>query len=79
MGNSEGTTGEEIGRPEPWGEGRYQMPGQSVYESVRTPPGTVPNADKRTSTPVTRKDYESSETASSSSKDESESPGGDAG
>ena len=79
MGKSEGTTGEAIGRPEPWGEGRYQKPGQSLNESVRTPPGSVPNADKRPSTPVTRKDYESSETASSAPKDESESPGGDAG
>ena len=37
MGNSEGTTGEDIGRPGPWGEGRNQKPGQSVDESVRTP------------------------------------------
>ena len=78
MGNSEGTTGEDIGRPEPWGEGRYQKPGQSVDESVRTPPGSVPDADKRPSTPVTRRDYESPETASPS-KDKSESPGSDAG
>ena len=78
MGNSEGVTGEDIGRPGPWGESRYQNPAQSVDESVRTPPGSVPNADKRPSTPVTRKDYESSETAPPS-QDESESPGGDAG
>jgi hypothetical protein len=78
MGKSEGTTGEDIGRPGPWGEGRYQEPGKSVDESVRTPPGKVPNADKRPSTPVTPKDYESSETASPS-KDKSELPGGDAG
>jgi hypothetical protein len=78
MGNSEGTTGEDIGRPGPWGEGRYQRPAQSVDESVRTPPGSVPNADKRPSTPVTRKDYESSGTATPS-KDEAELPGGDAG
>jgi hypothetical protein len=78
MGNSEGTTGEDIGRPGPWAEGRYQKPGQSVDESVRTPPGSAPNADKRSSTPVTRKDYESSETASPS-KGKSEPPGGDAG
>jgi hypothetical protein len=64
MGNSERTTGEDIGRPGPWGEGRYQEPGQSVDESVRTSQGSVPNADKRSSTPVTLKDYESSETAS---------------
>jgi len=75
MGTSKGTTGEAIGRPEPWGEGRYQKPGQSVDESVRTPPGSVPNAEKRPSTPVTRKDYESSETPSK----DSEPPGGDAG
>ena len=78
MGNSEGTSGEDIGRPGPWGEGRYQKPGQPVNESVRTPPGTVPNADKRSSTPITRKDCESSETASPS-KDKSELPGSDAG
>jgi hypothetical protein len=78
MGNSEGTTGEDVGRPGPWGEDRFQKPGQSVDESVRTPPGSAPNADKRSSTPVTRKDYESSETASPS-KDKSELPGGDAG
>jgi hypothetical protein len=79
MGKSEGTTGEDIGRPGPWGEGRYQEPGQSVDESVRTPPGSVPDADERPSTPVTRKDYESSSKTRSPSKNESESPGGDAG
>jgi len=78
MGKSEGKTGEDIGRPGPWGESRYQKPGQSVDESVRTPPGSVPDADKRPSTTVTWKDYESSETASQS-KDKSELPGGDAG
>lgn len=78
MGNSEGASGEDIGRPGPWGEGRYQKPGQPVDESVRTPPGSAPNADKRPSTTVTRKDYESPGTASPSN-DEAESPGGDAG
>jgi hypothetical protein len=78
MGKSKGTSGEDIGRPGPWGEGRYQEPGQSVDESVRTPPGSVPDADKRSSTPVTRRDYQSTETASPS-KDKSELPGGDAG
>lgn len=78
MGKSEGTSGEDIGRPEPWGEGRYQKPGQSVDDSVRTPAGTVPNADQRPSTTVTRQDYESPDTASSSD-DKSEPPGGDAG
>ncbi len=78
MGNSEAKSDEAIGRPEPWGEGRYHKPGQSVYESVRTTPGSVPNADKRSSTPVTRKDYETPKTASPSN-DKSELPGGDAG
>jgi hypothetical protein len=78
MGKSEGPSGEDIGRPGPWGEGRYQEPGQSVDDSVRTPPGSVPDADKRPSTPVTRRDYESSETASPSTG-EAETPGGDAG
>jgi hypothetical protein len=78
MAKSKGTTGEDIGRPGPWGEGRYQEPGQSVDESVRTPPGSVPDADKRPSTPVTLHDYESSETGSTS-EDESDLPGGDAG
>jgi hypothetical protein len=78
MGTSKSTSDEDIGRPGPWREGRYQEPGLSIEESVRTPPGSVPDADKRPSTPVTRRDYESSETASPSTG-ESESPGGDAG
>lgn len=78
MGTSKGTKNEEIGRPGPWGEERYQKPGQSVDESVRTPPGEVPNADNRASTPVTRRDYEAPDIAPPS-KDESEPPGGDAG
>jgi hypothetical protein len=78
MGTSKGTAGEDIGRPGPWGEGRYQEPGQSVDESVLPPPGSVADADKRTSTPVTRRDYESPESAPDP-KDKSEPPGGDAG
>jgi hypothetical protein len=78
MGKSEGTSGEDIGRPGPWGEGRYQEAGQSVDDSVRTPPGSVPDADKRPSTNVNRRDYESPETVSAP-EDKSESPGGDAG
>jgi hypothetical protein len=69
MGKSNGSTGEDIGRPGPWGEGRYQKPGESVDESVRTPPGSVPNSDERPSTPVTRKDYGSSETAAPSRRE----------
>jgi hypothetical protein len=78
MGTSKGSTGEDIGRPGPWGEGRYQEPGQSVDESVRTPPGSVPNPDERPSTPVTRKDYGASETTPQS-RDDVDLPGGDAG
>ena len=77
MGKSEGTSGEDIGRPGPWGEGRYQKPGQSVDESVRIPPGSVPDADKRASSkPVTGVITSLREAASS--KDDPESPGGDA-
>jgi hypothetical protein len=76
MEKSEGAARQDVGRPGPWGEGRYQKPGQSVDDSVRTPPGEVPNADKRPSAPVTRKDYESPETTGSQDKPEIE---GDAG
>jgi hypothetical protein len=79
MGQGKDTADESIGRPEPWGEGRYEKKGQSVEESVLTPPGTVANADKRPSAPVTLKDYESPETASSQPKDRNQLPGGDAG
>jgi hypothetical protein len=61
MAKTTGTAGENIGRPGPWGEDRYQKAGQPVDVSVRTPPGTQPNADKRGSTAVTRRDYESSD------------------
>jgi hypothetical protein len=64
MAKSTGTTDEDIGRPGPWGEDRYQQRGQPVDKSVRTPPGQQPNADERGSTPVTQGDYESSETVS---------------
>lgn len=74
---SEGTCDEDIGRPGPWGEGRYQEPGHAVDDSVLTPPGSVPDADKRPSAPVTRHDYESHKTIAS--KEKSDPPGGDAG
>jgi hypothetical protein len=77
MEKSEGSTDEDIGRPGPWKEGRYQEPGQSVDQSVKTPPGTSPNPDNRVSTPVTRKDYELPGTEPGTDR-ESE-PGGDAG
>lgn len=78
MGRNEDTPAEDIGRPAPWGQDRYLQPGQSAGDSVRTPPASVPNADKRPSTTVTRKDYELPGTASTPSKDK-EPPGGDAG
>jgi hypothetical protein len=48
---------EDIGRPGPWGEGRYHRKGQPD-QSVRTPAGSAPTNDTPVSTPVTRKDYE---------------------
>ena len=69
---------EAIGRPGPWSERRYRRPGQSVDDSVLTPPGTSPSQNGPVSTPVTRKDYEfPGEEAHSGA--ESEPPGGDAG
>jgi hypothetical protein len=49
---------EDIGRPGPWGEGRYHRKGQRIDRSVRTPAGSAPTNDTAVSTPVTRKDYE---------------------
>jgi hypothetical protein len=66
-----GTAGEDIGRPGPWGENRYQKPGESIDKSVRTPAGTVPGERADISTPVTRKDY--------GTESDEGSPGGDAG
>jgi hypothetical protein len=77
MANSEDSTDENIGRPGPWKEGRYQGPGRSVDQTVKTPAGTLPNPDKRVSTPVTREDYESPDAAPADGH--SEPPGGDAG
>jgi hypothetical protein len=58
MSKSQGSTDEAIGRPTPWGEGRYQQPGKSVDESVIKPPATDEGSSDIISTPVTRKDYE---------------------
>ncbi len=77
MANSEGSTDENIGRPGPWKEGRYQRPGQSVDQSVHTPPGTSPNPEQPASTPVTRKDYDPDWDPATDAN--SEPPGGDAG
>ena len=77
MVNSEGSKDENIGRPGPWKEGRYQRPGQSVDQSVRTPAGTSPNPNKPTSTPTTRKDYDPDWDPATEAH--SEPPGGDGG
>jgi hypothetical protein len=58
MAKSTGSTDEDVGRPGPWKEGRYQRPGEPVEQSVRTPPKTSPGGKTPASTPVTRKDYE---------------------
>jgi hypothetical protein len=71
MADNKGTAGEDIGRPGPWGENRYQKPGESIDKSVRTPAGTVPGERPDISTPVTRKDY--------GIGDDDKAPGGDAG
>jgi hypothetical protein len=57
MGESKGSSNEDIGRPGPWREGRYQTPGKPVDESVVKEPQAERN-NEPVSTPVTRKDYE---------------------
>jgi hypothetical protein len=81
MAHSKGTTDEDIGRPGPWREGRYQQGGQPLDQSVRTAPGTLPNPHTRASTPVTRKDYEfpGEEAHKDGGGGSVEPPGGDAG
>ena len=79
MADSKGTTDEDIGRPGPWREGRYQQGGQPVDRSVRTPPRTSPNPDAPASSPVTRKDYEfPGQEARTDEGGDVEPPGGDA-
>jgi hypothetical protein len=58
VSESKGTSDEAIGRPKPWGEGRYQQPGKPVDDTVDTEakPEQQPEAPK--GVPVTRKDYE---------------------
>jgi hypothetical protein len=76
----EGTTDQDIGRPGPWREGRYEQDGGSIEESVHTPPGALPDPNAPVSTPVTRKDYELPGEAAHTDRDgDSEPPGGDAG
>jgi hypothetical protein len=52
---SKGSSGEAIGRPGPWKEGRYQEGGKSVDESVTKQPQAEP--DERPSKPVSQEDY----------------------
>ncbi len=49
------STGDSIGRPGPWREGRYQKPDAPPDDSVIRKPGEGP-ADT-VSTPVTQDDY----------------------
>lgn len=79
MGESKGTSDEDIGRPGPWDEDRYQKAGDPVNTSVLTPPGTLPDSDTPVSTPVTRKDYESAAEREQTPAMDSEPVGGDAG
>jgi hypothetical protein len=79
MSKSKGSADQDIGRPGPWGEGRYQREGDPAEVSVRTPPGTSPGQGTPTSTPVTRQDYESPGRLSGPADKKTEPPGGDAG
>jgi hypothetical protein len=80
MPPDEASTDEDIGRPGPWREGRYQKSGQPPDQSVRTPPGALPNPNVPASTPVTREDYEFPGEQGHTDKDgDDEPPGGDAG
>lgn len=77
MANNEGSSNEDIGRPGPWKEGRYQQPGQAPDQTVKSPAGTLPNPDATVSTPVTRKDYDPN--WDPNMEGNSEPPGGDGG
>jgi hypothetical protein len=57
MAKSKGTSDEDIGRPKPWGEGRYQQPGKPVDVTVESPPKVEQEPEPK-GVPVTRKDYE---------------------
>jgi hypothetical protein len=76
MAHTDKPQDKDIGRPGPWGESRYTVPGNPAGQSVLTPPGTSPSEDGPVSTPVTRKDYEFP--GAETNKD-ADSPGGDAG
>jgi hypothetical protein len=62
MSKSKGSSGQSIGRPTQWREGRYQQPGKPVDESVRVPADERNRSREPISTPVTRRDYEQSHT-----------------
>jgi hypothetical protein len=51
-------SGEAIGRPPEWREGRYERAGKPVEPSVLRKPGEDSAAPDTPSTPVTREDYE---------------------
>jgi hypothetical protein len=46
-----------IGRPSPWGEGRYEEKNATPKESVLKEPGEGDEAPDTVSTPVTQRDY----------------------
>ena len=55
---STGSSDQSIGRPPEWREGRYEKAGKPVEPSVLKKPKEGSGAPDTTSTPVTRKDYE---------------------
>ena len=78
MGEEKTTTDEDIGRPGPWKEGRYQGADQPLDASVRPPSGSQPSPEEPRSTPVTWKEYLTASEQANRDED-AEPPGGDAG
>ena len=57
MEHDKGTTDGDIGRPDPWTEGRYEVPGQPIDQSVQTLFPAPHYPEGPVSTPVTQRDY----------------------
>lgn len=54
-------SGDAIGRPAEWGEGRYEVPNRPLSPGVAPPDEGNSAPPDIPSTPVTRQDYESHE------------------
>jgi len=64
VSKSKGTAHEDIGRPGPWTENRYQQPGKSVDNRVDDTGHDKTKASDKTSRPVTLEDYTGEESES---------------